>query len=95
MESDKIMSEYIISVKKRSNEWVYASVDNGAYGSGYPCWSLYHHDARRFNNIEQAENWFDNVKDFLLHRGYTISDFDMDTLGIRKIIYEKMKSLNN
>lgn len=93
--------KYVISIKankdilgKDCEEWRYAGIDNGFYGSGYPCWLFSDKGCINFNNINDAEKWFSEAKTFLLDSHYASYNLDIDSLGIRKVIYKKIKSLN-
>lgn len=90
---------YVISIKARKDirgnekeEWRYAGIDK--CGSGDPCWCYYEHDCKSFKDVESAKKWFNEVRSFLLDSYYyEKADFDMKTLGIRKVIYKKVESL--
>ena len=91
---------YVISVKARKDvmgrdceEWRYAGIDDGSYGSGYPCWCYSDYSCKSFGSIEAAKEWFNKSKSFLLGSYYEKSDFNIETLGIRKVIYKKVESL--
>lgn len=90
---------YVISIKARKDvmgrdceEWRYAGNDDGEYGSGYPCWHS-GYSFKTFGSIEAAKEWFNRAKLFLLDSYYKEWDFDIETLGIRKVIYKKVESL--
>ena len=64
---------YVISVKARKDvmgrdceEWRYAGIDDGLYGSGYPCWCYSDYSCKSFGSIEAAKEWFNKSKSFLL-----------------------------
>ena len=91
---------YVISVKVRKDvmgrdceEWRYAGIDDGSYGSGYPCWCYSDYSCKSFGSIEAAKEWFNKSKSFLLGSYYEKCDLDIETLGIRKVIYKKVESL--
>ena len=91
---------YVISVKARKDvmgrdceEWRYAGIDDGSYGSGYPCWCYSDYSCKSFGSIEAAKEWFNKSKSFLLGSYYEKDNLDMKTLGIRKVIYKKVESL--
>ena len=91
---------YVISVKARKDvmgrdceEWRYAGIDDGSYGSGYPCWCYSDYSCKSFGSIEAAKEWFDRAKSFLLDSYNKDFDLDIETLGIRKVIYKKVESL--
>ena len=91
---------YVISIKARKDvlgnekeEWRYAGIDDGSYGSGYPCWCYSDYSCKSFGNIEAAKEWFNKSKSFLLGSYYEKDNFDMRTLGIRKVIYKKVMPL--
>ena len=91
---------YVISVKARKDvmgrdceEWKYAGIDDGSYGSGYPCWCYSDYSCKSFGSIEAAKEWFDRAKSFLLDSYNKDFDLDIETLGIRKVIYKKVESL--
>lgn len=91
---------YVISVKERKDvmgrdceEWRYAGIDDGSYGSGYPCWCYSDYFRKSFESIEAAKEWFNKSKSFLLGSYYEKDVLDMKTLGIRKVIYKKVESL--
>ena len=91
---------YVISVKARKDvmgrdceEWRYAGIDDGSYGSGYPCWCYSDYSCKSFGSIEAAKELFDRAKSFLLDSYNKDFDLDIETLGIRKVIYKKVESL--
>lgn len=91
---------YVISVKARKDvmgrdceEWRYAGIDDGSYGSGYPCWCYSDYFRKSFGSIEAAKEWFNKSKSFLLDSYYGKDVLDIETLGIRKVIYKKVESL--
>ena len=91
---------YVISVKARKDvmgrdceEWRYAGIDDGLYGSGYPCWCYSDYSCKSFGSIEAAKEWFNKSKSFLLGSYYEKDVLDIETLGIRKVIYKKVESL--
>lgn len=91
---------YVISIKAKKDvmgkdfeEWRYAGIDNGSYGTGYPCWCYSDHDCKSFNSVEDAKNWFNDVKSFLFSSFCEKEDFDMKTLGIRKVTYKRVGML--
>lgn len=91
---------YVISIKARKDisgnkceQWRYAGIDDGSYGSGYPCWCYSDYSCKSFGSIEAAKEWFDRAKSFLLDSYNKDFDLDIETLGIRKVIYKKVESL--
>ena len=91
---------YVISIKARKDvlgnekeEWRYAGIDDSSYGSGYPCWCYSDYSCKIFGSIEAAKEWFNKSKSFLLGSYYEKDNFDMRTLGIRKVIYKKVMPL--
>lgn len=91
---------YVISIKARKDisgnekeEWRYAGIDDGSHGSGYPCWCYSDHSCKSFRSVEEAKEWFNKAKSFLFNPYYEKANFDMRTLGIRKVIYKKVMSL--
>ena len=91
---------YVISVKARKDvmgrdceEWRYAGIDDGSYGSGYPCWCYSDYSCKSFGSIEAAKEWFNKSKSFLLGSYYEKDVLDIKTLGIRKVIYKNVESL--
>lgn len=91
---------YVISIKARKvvlgnekEEWRYAGIDDGSYGSGYPCWCYSDYSCKSFGSVEAAKEWFNKSKSFLLRPYYEKDTLDMKTLGIRKVIYKKVMSL--
>lgn len=94
-------TRYVISIKaledvmhRPAEEWRYAGIDNGSYGSGYPCWCYNTHSCKIFISIEDAEKWFNENKEYLFGRYYSDSKFDKSTIGIRQIVFKKVKSLS-
>ena len=95
------MSEQdVISIKafkdvmdRPCEQWRYAGMDDGSYGSGYPCWCYSEYGCKSFSSVENAEKWFDKNKKYLFETYYNRNDFDMSTLAIRKVVYKKEKSL--
>ena len=92
---------YIISIKLLKDtmgnpceKWQYAGMDDGSYGSGYPCWCYSEYRGKSFSTVEDAKKWFDLCKDYLLGDYYTRYDFDMSTLAIRKVVYKTVMPLN-
>lgn len=92
---------YVISVKARKNvmdrdceEWRYAGIDDGSYGSGFPCWCNSDYFCKSFGSIEAAKEWFNESKSFLLGSYYKKDNLDMKTLGIRKVIYNYKKVMS-
>ena len=90
---------YVISIKARKDvmgrdceEWRYAGNDDGAYGSGYPCWHS-GYSFKTFGSVESAKEWFDKTKSFLLGPHFEKDNLDIKTLGVRKVIYKKVMSL--
>ena len=78
---------YVISVKARKDvmgrdceEWRYAGIDDGSYGSGYPCWCYSDYSCKSFGSIEAAKEWFNKSKSFLLGSYYEKSDFNIEKL---------------
>lgn len=91
---------YVISIRTKKDvlgnhkeEWRYAGIDSGGYGSGDPCWCYSDYSGKSFLTVEDAEKWFSNVKSFLFGIYYNTADFDMSTLAIRKVIYKTIKKL--
>ena len=91
---------YVISIKARKDisgnkceQWRYAGIDDGSYGSSYPCWCYSDYSCKSFGSIEAAKEWFNKSKSFLLGSYYEKCDLDIETLGIRKVIYKKVESL--
>jgi hypothetical protein len=91
---------YVISIKafkdvtgRPCEEWRYAGIDNGTYGSGYPCWCYSEHSGKSFYSVEDARKWFNECKQYLFGTYYNRNDFDMATLAIRKVVYKKEVSL--
>lgn len=87
---------YVISIKARKDvmgrdceEWRYA----GSYESGYPYWCYSDYSYKSFGSIEAAKEWFNKSKSFLLDSYYEKLDLDIETLGIRKVIYKKVGTL--
>ena len=94
-------TRYVISIKSLevedpmvAGEWRYAGIDNGPYGSGYPCWCYSIYTCKIFNSIKDAEEWFNQAKECLFDTYYKNTKFDKSTLGIREIAFRKVKSLN-
>lgn len=48
---------------------------------------------KKVNIKEGAKEWFDKAKSFLLDSYNKDFDLDIETLGIRKVIYKKVESL--
>ena len=92
---------YVISIKAFKNpithkpceEWLYAGVDDGFQGTGYPCWR-YFKTCKKFSSIESAEEWFNKVEKYLFETYYDRKDFDMSTFAIRKVTFKNVKSLS-
>lgn len=91
---------YVISIKARKDilgndkeEWRYAGIDDGSYGSGYPCWCYKDYSCKSFGSVEDAKEWFSKSKSFLLGSYYEKYNLDIRTLGIRKVIYKKVMTL--
>lgn len=91
---------YVISVKARKDirgnvkeEWRYAGIDDGSYGSLYPCWCYSDYSCKSFKDVEAAKKWFDVARSLLLDSYYEKDNLDIKTLGIRKVIYKKVESL--
>lgn len=101
MERNKNMKEkYVISIKARKDvmgndceEWRYAGIDDGSYGSGFPCWCYSDYNCKTFSSIEDAKEWFNSSRSFLFGSYYDKDDLDRRTLGIRKVIYKKVGTL--
>ena len=92
---------YVISIKaledvmhRPTEEWRYAGIDGDSYGSGYPCWCYEFYSCKKFTTIEAAEEWFNHNREYLFGRYYNDTKFDKSTLGIRQIVFKKVKSLN-
>ena len=43
--------------------------------------------------MEDAKKWFNGAKSFLINSHYENYNLDIETLGIRKVIYKKVESL--
>ena len=94
--------KYIISVKSTKDtmgnpceKWEYAGIDDGSYGSGYPCWCFSEYSGKSFSKVEDAKKWFDLCKSHLLEEHYINKyGLDMSTLAIRKVIYKSVMPLN-
>lgn len=93
---------YVISIKQiidlsgnTCDKWVYAGIDAGNYGSGYPCWCYSIFSCEKFSSIKEAKKWFEENKSFLFGTYYLKEQFDESTLGIRTIIYKKVVSLQS
>lgn len=91
---------YVISIKARKDingnkcgQWRYAGIDDGSYGSGYPCWCYSDYSCKSFGSVEDAKKWFNGAKSFLINSHYENYNLDIETLGIRKVIYKKVESL--
>ena len=68
---------YVISIKalkdvmnRPCEEWRYAGIDNGSYGSGYPCWCYSDYSCKSFGSVEDAKKWFNGAKSFLINSHY-------------------------
>lgn len=92
--------KYIISIKARKdingnkcNQWRYAGTDDGSYGSSDPCWVFSDTFCKSFKTVNDAKEWFNGAKSFLLGSYYEKDNLDMKTLGIREVIYKKVESL--
>ena len=91
---------YVISIKARKDisgnkceQWRYAGIDDGSYGSGYPCWCYSDYSCKSFGSIEAAKEWFNKSKSFSPGSYHEKDVLDIETLGIRKVIYKKVESL--
>lgn len=85
--------KYVISIKKKVNnhyEWEYA----GKSADSYPCWYISYYSCKYFDSVEKAEQWFREVKKFLCGIYFKEDEYDIGSLGIRKVIYKKIKSLS-
>lgn len=85
--------KYVISIKKKVDnhyEWEYAGHSAGSY----PSWHISCYSCKYFDNVEKAEQWFREVKDFLFGVYFKEDEYDLSSLGIRKIIYRKIKALS-
>lgn len=90
--------EYVICAKaKKDNvfakigEYMFASIDDGRCGTGFPCWGG-EWDCKKFMSIESAEKWFNEHVSFLIDFG---TEIDMDSIVIlsRQYVYNKEKQL--
>lgn len=76
-------------------EFMYAQYDNGRMGSGYSWWFSFY-GAKTFESVEQAQEWWNKEKSYLLGDYYKVNGqlrIDVSTLGIRKIMFKKVASL--
>lgn len=85
--------KYVISIKatkdyagKDCEEWRYAGIDSGSYGSGYPYWFSSVKSAELFASAENAKKWFEMNGGYLFGPYFKRTDFDVSTLGIRKLV---------
>ena len=76
--------------------WEYASYDNyaGSMSSGYACFSSVLGQAEKYSSVEEAEEKFSKWWDELtsVFRNYR-SKYDIESLGIRKMIFSTKKKL--
>jgi len=97
-------NSYVISVKRirtylgdalRPEEqyFEYAGNDNyaGSFSTGYPVFLNEMH-AERFKTEADAEEWWNKNKRHLVSR-LSPEDYDLSTLAIRKVTYNKKKGL--
>ena len=94
--------QYVISIKVRKNinedkseGWLYAgSYYNKHYKKEDPCWKFTQNMGINFKSIEEAKEWFKKSKSYLLGSYYKDNyDLDIETLGIWRVLYMKVESL--
>ena len=92
--------EYVICVKvkkytifAKAGGYMFAAVDDGAHGTGFPCWGA-EWGCKKFGSIDDAEEWFNSSLSFLLNE-YKVDTIDLDSIAIlsRQYVYNKEKSL--
>lgn len=100
MKVNNMDERFVISIKarkdmigNRSEHWLYAGFDDGTYGSGYPCWCYSDRFCKFFESVKDAKEWFARAKSYLLSLRYEFCDLDIETLCIKKVVYEKVASL--
>ena len=93
---------YVISIKQiksyngkdlpvEEQQFCYAQLDDkGPLASGYPCFSVFY-GAKTFITEKDAEEWWEHNKKYLIHAIET--RYDINTLAIRKIVFNKRKNL--
>lgn len=92
--------KYLISVKtsntaktEEDTGWRFASIDVGFYASKLPSWDCSEKKGKLFDSQEEAEDWFEQNKTFLLGRYYSVKEFELSTLAIRQVTYQEVRKL--
>lgn len=88
---------FVISIKATKDiagndceQWRYAGIDDGPYGSGLPVWCFSEHQCKHFTSVESAEKWYKHSKRFLFDAISEKYCLDVTSLGIRNIVYKKV-----
>lgn len=76
-------SQYMISCLFKDGKERHVTISDG-----YPCWIETALGGKRFSSIEQAKEWFDEFKKYLIEKPYGNPDDITDTINIREILYK-------